>query len=83
MGLAVLETERKVSSASAWAQAYQSMGRAEEREEPCETVQRVLLMSAPELVLRRRAEVRRLRRRVLPHKAWGSRWLGIACNSME
>ena len=50
MGLAVLETERKVSSASAWAQAYQSMGRAEEREEPCETVQRVLLMSAPELV---------------------------------
>ena len=66
VGLAVLETERKVVSRSAWAQAYQSMRR---EEEAVVTLQRVLLMSAPELVLRRRAEVRRLRRRVLPHKA--------------
>eukprot|EP00913_Durusdinium_trenchii_P018788 g17655.t1 len=81
VGLAVLETEREVATSSAsavvWSQAYQHFGRQEAREggelspsaEPEEKpVQRVLLLSAPELILRRRAEVRKLRRRVLPNK---------------
>ncbi|CAK9074745.1 unnamed protein product [Durusdinium trenchii] len=76
VGLAVLETEREVATSSAsavvWSQAYQHFGRQEELSPSAEPeekpVQRVLLLSAPELILRRRAEVRKLRRRVLPNK---------------
>lgn len=73
VGLSVLETRRKVPSTSAservWARAYERLGRADKVEAPpAAPPQPVLLLSAPEKVLRRRAEVRKLRRRVVPNK---------------
>lgn len=75
VGLAVLETQREVAATSAsdvfLERVYQRLSGRPKKTEPPATgpLQRVLLLSAPEKVLRRRAEVRKLRRRVLPNKA--------------
>ncbi|CAJ1453509.1 unnamed protein product [Effrenium voratum] len=72
VGAAVLETKRQVPMEQSLVQRarrrWGAKGGDEVLEEEEEESQRVMLLTVPEFVLRKRAEARGLQRRVVPHK---------------